>query len=97
VITQPDTPPTPPEQMPASSWNIQAPVEPGPTDRIAGAARDDVASTVAGAVTTAEQRYLTYVTDTYGQGSTIGVLMDLPDVSTTGDMGGAYYDPPRNY
>jgi hypothetical protein len=47
------------------------------TNPIAGA-RDDVAADVAGAVTSAEARYSAHEQDTYGQGSVIGDLMDLP-------------------
>jgi hypothetical protein len=50
------------------------------------AGRDDVAGTVAGAVADAQARYRTHEAATYGQGSTIGKLIDLPDtVSDSGD------------
>ena len=67
--------------------------------------RDDVAATVAGAVANAEARYAEHQADTYGQGSTIGDLMQMPangldpaaSSPGTTDPSGAYYDPPRNY
>jgi hypothetical protein len=42
--------------------------------------RDTVASTVAGAVANAEARYREHQADTYGQGSTIGDALSLPEV-----------------
>lgn len=103
MITPADTPPAAPDQMPASTFDIQAPYAPGapqsiafPGDADAGG-RDDVAGTVSGAVAAAEARYLEYQADTYGQGSQIGDSLTLPAASSTGDTGGAYYDPPRNY
>jgi hypothetical protein len=42
--------------------------------------RDIVSATVMGAVTNAEARYGELRGDTYGQGSTIGDLLDLPPV-----------------
>lgn len=103
MITPADTPPTAPGQMPASSFDIQAPYSPGepqairfPGDPDPGG-RDDVAATVAGAQAAAEARYHEHQTDTYGLGSQIGDSMAMPTASTTGSTGGAYYDPPRNY
>ena len=86
MITPADTPPSAPEQMPASSFNIQAPYSPGsPSAIYTGAAsdaggRDDVAGSVAAAQAAAEARYGEHQTDTYGQGSQIGDSMTLPDV-----------------
>src|SRR5690348_14193832 len=103
MITPAATPPTPPEQMPASTWDIQAPYAPGEPQPIAfygdnnPAGRDDVAGSVAGAQAAAEARFREHMGDTYGQGSQIGDTMNLPADSTTGTQGGAYYDPPRNY
>jgi hypothetical protein len=67
--------------------------------------RDDVAGSVAAAVAAAEARFGEHMSDTYGQGSTIGDTMTLPPnfldpgVGSTGttDPSGAFYDPPRNY
>jgi len=103
AMTQPDTPPTPPEQMPASGFDIQAPYSPGDTSPIyvggdpdAGG-RDDVAGTVAAAQAAAEARFHEHQTDTYGQGSRIGDAMTLPGTTSTGSDGGGFYDPPRDY
>jgi hypothetical protein len=89
--------------MPASGFDIQAPYAAGepqpirfPGDADAGG-RDDVASTVAGAVANAEARFHEHMIDTYQQGSQIGDAVTLPPASNTGTVGGAYYDPPRNY
>lgn len=103
MITPAATPPTPPEQMPASSFDIQAPYAPGEPAaiRYPGApdagGRDDVANSVAAAQAAAEARYHEHQTDTYGLGSQIGDSVTLPAQSSTGTTGGAYYDPPRNY
>lgn len=108
----PDTPP-PPEgipQMPASSFDIQAPYAAGepqpvrfPGDPDPGG-RDDVAGTVAGAQAAAEARYGEHQGDTYGQGSVIGDLvtfppspLDTPAGPGLTDPSGHYYDPPRGY
>jgi hypothetical protein len=110
-VTQPDTPPERPGQMPASGWDIQAPYAPGSTspveahgDADAGG-RDDVGGSVAEAQANAEARYHEHESDTYEQGSRIGDTMTLPPspldpgVGSTGttDPSGAYYDPPRDY
>ena len=56
-----------------------------PGDDDAGG-RDDVAGTVAGAVANAQGRYHEHQADTYGQGSTIGDVMSLPETaSDSGD------------
>ena len=103
MITPAATPPTPPEQMPASGWDIQAPYAPGdpqairfPGDPDAGG-RDDVAGSVAEAVANAQARFHEHESDTYGLGSQLGDAMTLPAASNTGTVGGAYYDPPRDY
>ena len=57
-----------------------------PGDADAGG-RDDVSSTVAGAVANAQARYHEHQSDTYGMGSTIGDLIDLPPTP-------AYVTPP---
>jgi hypothetical protein len=106
----PDSAPETPPQMPASSWDIQAPYAPGSPDAIyvggdadAGG-RDDVAGAVAAAVAAAEARSGEHQADTYGQGSTIGDLMSFPGSPLDPGAGpgktlpeGHYYDPPRAY
>lgn len=89
--------------MPASGFNIQAPYSPGepqpirfPGDADAGG-RDDVAGTVAAAQAAAEARYHEHMGDTYGLGSQIGDSLTMPPQSSTGTVGGGYYDPPRDY
>lgn len=112
MITPADSAPTPPEQMPESSWDIQAPYAPGETspvhahgDADAGG-RDDVAGSVAEAIAYAEARYLEHQGDATTEGpSHIGDLMTLPPggldpaASSPGttDPAGSFYDPPRNY
>ena len=69
--------------------------------------RDTVAATVGGAVANAEARAHEHMTDTYGQGSTIGDVMTLPPNPLDpgyGSLGsgetlpeGHFYDPPRSY
>lgn len=110
-VTEPDSAPVPPEQMPASSFSIVAPYAPGSPDPIAfpgdndAGGRDDVAGDVAAAQAAAEARYREYQGDTYGLGSTIGDTVALPpspldpgvgSLGTT-DPAGSFYDPPRNY
>lgn len=87
-----------------------APYYPGPLHPIDAAGdadaggRDDVASTVADAVANATARWHEFQSDTYGQGSTYGDLMDFPPspldpgagVGNTKPTGG-FYDPPRDY
>lgn len=81
MITPADTAPTPPEQMPASTFDIQAPYAPGTPQEIqAGPMGDDVAGTVAAAQAAAESRYVAYMQQTYNQGSSVGVQVNLPDV-----------------
>lgn len=105
MITQPDSAPVAPEQMPASTFNIQAPYAAGSPSAIytggdadAGG-RDDVAGTAAGSVANAQSRFGEHQADTYTQGSHIGDLMDLPPRTSDGKVseGGGYYDPPRDY
>src|SRR5215468_8130207 len=102
-FTEPDSAPTAPPQMPASLFDIQAPYEAGSPQPISTAGdadaggRDIVAGSVAEAVANAKARYGELQGDTYGQGSAIGDLYDLPEASSTGTVGGAFYDPPRNY
>lgn len=78
MITPADTPPSAPEQMPASSFDIQAPYVGGTVQAIGSG--DDVAGTVAAAQAAAESRYAGYMAQTHAQGSTIGVQVTLPDV-----------------
>jgi hypothetical protein len=110
-VTEPDSAPVPPGQVPASSFSIQAPYAPGSPDPIfvggdndAGGT-DSVAGDVAAAMAAAEARYHEYQGDTYGQGSRIGDTVTMPpspldpgvgSLGTT-DPAGAFYDPPRNY
>jgi hypothetical protein len=98
MITPADSAPQAPPQMPASTWDIQAPYSAGPEvhvnvhgDADPGGA-DKTAGTVAGAVAAAQARQAELESDTFGQGSVIGDIMALP-----GDVLGAYYDPPRDY
>jgi len=101
-FTEPASAPQSPGQMPASSWDIQAPYHPGSPDPVyvPGDAdpggRDIVAGSVAGAVANAKARYMELQSDTYGQGSVIGDTYTIP-MEPDGSMGGAYYDPPRDY
>lgn len=88
-----------------------APYYPGPLSPIfvggdgdAGG-RDDVASSVAGAVANQSARWHELQSDTFGQGSVIGDLMALPPSPLdpgVGSLGttrpsGDFYDPPRDY
>jgi hypothetical protein len=88
-----------------------APYYPGPLVPIDAAGdadaggRDDVAATVAQAVSNAEARFAEHQSDTFAQGSTIGDLLTFPpsplDPGAVGglkggtDPSGAFYDPPR--
>jgi hypothetical protein len=97
VITPADSAPVAPPQLPASAWDIQAPYSPGAPGHIpvhgdadAGGS-DKTAGDVAAAVAAAEARWQELESDTFGMGSTIGDLMDLPSNP------GAFYDPPRDY
>lgn len=94
-----------------NAGTADAPYYPGPLSPIDAAGdndaggRDDVAATVAQAVSNAEARFAEHQADTYGQGSTIGDLLTFPpsplDPGTVGGLGGgtdpagAFYDPPR--
>jgi hypothetical protein len=84
VITPADSAPEPPAQMPASSFDIQAPYAPGQHQPIQAhgdadaGGRDDVAGDVAGAMAAAQARYHEHQTDMHGQGSRIGDAVDLP-------------------
>jgi hypothetical protein len=92
MITEPDTPPAAPAQMPASQFDIQAPYAPGAPDpvMVGGDAdpggRDDVAGDVAGAMANAMARQAEHKTDTYAQGSTVGDLLDLPAGPSTASV-----------
>src|SRR5579864_6247881 len=88
-----------------------APYYPGPLVPVNAAGdddaggRDDVSGTVAGAVANATGRWQEFQSDTFGQGSTYGDLIDFPpsplDPGTVGglkggtDPAGAFFDPPR--
>jgi hypothetical protein len=106
----PDSPPSEPPQMPASSFDIQAPYAPGSPDPVftggAGDAggRDTVAGSPAGAVANAKARYGELQGDTHGFGSHIGDLVNFPPSPLDPGAGpgltdpaGHYYDPPRAY
>ena len=110
MITPADSAPQPPPQLPASSWDIQAPYAPGDPDPILvggdadAGGRDDVAGDVAQAMANAQARYGEHQTDTYGLGSTIGDVVDFP--ASALDPGAApgetaplghFYDPDRGY
>ena len=111
MITPADSPPEDPGQMPASSWNIQAPYAPGEPGVISVHADADpggsskITGDVASAVAASDARWRELQSDTYGQGSHIGDTMTLPPSPLdpgVGSLGttapsGAYYDPPRNY
>lgn len=111
MITPADSAPVPPGQMPASSWDIQAPYAPGEPGRIGvhgdadAGGGDKITGDVAGAAAASDARWRELQSDTYGQGSVIGDVMTLPPspldpgVGSLGvtDPSGAYYDPPRNY
>lgn len=111
MITPADSAPVAPAQMPASTWDIQAPYDGGTAGHVnvhgdadAGGS-DKTSGTVAGAVAASQARQSELQGDTYGQGSQIGDVMTLPpnqldpgvgSLGTT-DPAGAFYDPPRNY
>jgi hypothetical protein len=111
MITPADSAPQAPPQMPASSWDIQAPYSAGPEvhvhvhgDADPGGS-DKTSQTAAGAVAASQARQRELESDTFGQGSVIGDIMTLPPnpldpgagpAGTTAPSG-AYYDPPRNY
>ena len=66
--------------------------------------RDDVSSTVAGAVANANARWHEHQSDTFGVGSTIGDLVNFPPSPLDPGAGvgntapaAAFYDPPRGY
>lgn len=93
-----------------AAGTVDAPYYPGELSPIDAAGdddaggRDDVSSTVAGAVASATARWQEFQGDT-GAGSTIGDLMTFPpgplDPGSVGglkggtDPAGAFYDPPR--
>ena len=111
MITPADSAPEPPGQMPASSWDIIAPYDPGVPGHVNvhgdpdPGGSDKTAGTVDGAVAAAEARWRELESDTYGLGSVLGDVVTLPPnqldpgVGSTGttDPSGAFYDPPRNY
>jgi hypothetical protein len=104
MITPADSAPVAPAQMPASTFGIQAPYSAGPEVHIQvhgdgdAGGQDKTSPTVAEAVAAAMARQSELAGDTYGQGSVIGDLMDLPPRTAGGNSdGGGFYDPPRNY
>lgn len=97
MITPPDSAPVAPAQMPASTFDIQAPYAAGPEvhiqvhgDNDAGG-QDKTSPVVQGAVDAAMARQRELQSDTYGQGSVIGDIIGVPLNPA------AYYDPPRDY
>src|SRR6266567_3595101 len=90
AITEPDSAPVAPGQMPASSFDIRAPYAAGaPQQILTGgdanpAGRDDVAGSVAAAMAAAEARFTGHEADTHAQGSQIGDLMTFPAATATG-------------
>jgi hypothetical protein len=111
VITPADSAPQAPPQMPASTWDIQAPYSPGEPGHVNvhgdadPGGSDKTAGTVAGAVAASDARQQELQSDTYGQGSRIGDLMSMPPSGLdpaasspgTTEPSGAFYDPPRDY
>lgn len=103
MITPADSAPTAPAQMPASSWDIQAPYAAGEPGRIGvhgdadAGGGDKTTGDTAGAAAASDARWRELQSDTYGQGSVVGDLMDLPPVTSDGSTGGGFYDPPRDY
>ena|SRR5258707_10814838 len=104
MITPADSAPVAPAQMPASTFDIIAPYTAGPEVHIAvhgdndAGGSDKTSQTVAGSVAMAMARQAELESDTFGTGSKIGDLMDLPPRTLGGDSdGGGFYDPPRNY
>jgi hypothetical protein len=86
MITPADSAPVAPPQMPASTWDIQAPYYPGEPGHVDvhgdpdPGGSDRVAGTAGGAAAAAEARWRELESDTFGQGSVIGDLMDLTPV-----------------
>jgi hypothetical protein len=112
VITPADSAPEPPAQMPASSWDIQAPYAAGPEAHVQvhgdadPGGSDKTSGTVDGAVAAAMARQADMQQDTFGAASVIGDIMSIPPslpldpgVGSLGEATptGAYYDPPRDY
>src|SRR5262249_38553638 len=84
MITPADSAPQPPGQMPASTFDIQAPYDAGPEvhiqvhgDADAGG-MDKPPRPVQGPVDAAMARQRELASDTYGQGSVVGDLMAMP-------------------
>lgn len=104
AMTQPDSAPVAPAQMPASTWDIQAPYSQGPSPQpivFPGAMgpghADVVAATVDGAVANAKARQVVREAETHPQGSQVGEGVAIPAETVTGYDGGGFYDPPRDY
>ena len=97
MITPADSAPVAPAQMPASTFDIQAPYDAGPEAHIQvhgdndPGGQDKTSQSVQGAIGAAMARQHELESDTFGQGSSIGDAMGLPALP------GAYYDPPRDY
>src|SRR5262249_59607564 len=84
MITPADPAPQPPGQMPASTFDIQAPYDAGPEvhiqvhgDSDAGG-MDKTSPTVQGSVDAAMARQRELASDTYGQGSAVADLQAMP-------------------
>lgn len=107
MITPADSAPVAPPQMPASTWDIMAPYDPGEPGHVNvhgdadPGGSDKTSGTVAGAVAAADARQHELESDTFGQGSVLGDLMTLPpspvDPAAGPEPAGAFYDPPRDY
>jgi hypothetical protein len=99
MITEPDTPPVAPAQLPASTFDIIAPYAAGPEvhiqvhgDNDAGG-QDKTSPTVAGSVAAAMARQHELETDTFGQGGTIGDVIGLvPGPSTASVSDRPYWE-----
>lgn len=75
-----------------SQFSIQAPYDPGPVSPVVtgcdddAGGRDPVSGTVDGAEAAASARLSELQSDTYGQGSTIGDVMDLAPVDSNASV-----------
>lgn len=76
--------PSRPGTMPVSALvaTSETPETPDPivSPQVPDAKADTVSASVAGAVSAAEARFLSHQADTYGQGSELGTVLDLPEV-----------------
>ena len=77
-FTEPDSAPSEPGQMPASSWDIQAPYVPGSPQEIASPNPDIVAGSVQAAVAAAMAWREASAVPTHAQGDALGIQPPLP-------------------